>query len=43
MTAAVRDLYSVLTPEQKAIADKQLARGRMGHRGHGGRSHHRSS
>jgi periplasmic protein CpxP/Spy len=37
MTAAVTDLYGVLTPEQKAIADKQLVRGPMG----GGGRHHR--
>ena len=38
MTAAVKDLYAVLTPEQKAIADRQLARGPMagGGRGMGG-------
>ena len=44
MTVAVKDLYGALTPEQKTIADKQLARGpfggrggeRGGHRGHGG-------
>lgn len=30
MTAAVKDLYGVLTPEQKTLADKQLARGPMG-------------
>ena len=29
-TAAVKDLYSVLTPEQKAIADKQFSHGRKG-------------
>ena len=39
-TAAVKDLYAVLTPEQKVIADKQLARGhKRGFRGHGGRGH----
>ena len=33
-TAAVKDLYSVLTPEQKALADKHFSRGgRGGHRG----------
>jgi protein CpxP len=32
-TAAVTELYAVLTPEQKALADKQFARG------HGGRFH----
>jgi Spy/CpxP family protein refolding chaperone len=40
-TAAVTELYAALTPEQKAIADKQFARGHGGrfHRGeHGG--HH---
>jgi hypothetical protein len=42
MTAAVKDLYGVLTPEQKAIADQQLARGPMGGHG-GGRFHHRGS
>jgi protein CpxP len=30
MTAAVKDLYAVLTPEQKKIADGLLARGPMG-------------
>ncbi len=30
MTAAVKDLYGVLTPEQKTLADQQLARGPMG-------------
>ena len=30
MTAAVKDLYAVLTPEQKALADNQLAHGPMG-------------
>lgn len=30
MTAAVRDLYAVLTPEQKPIADQLLARGPAG-------------
>lgn len=34
MTAAVKDLYGVLTPEQKTIADQQLARGPMGGGGH---------
>jgi protein CpxP len=33
MSAAVKDLYAVLTPEQKALADRQLARGPMGHFG----------
>jgi protein CpxP len=42
MTAAVKDLYGVLTPEQKTIADQQLARGPMGGFG-GGRGHHRRS
>lgn len=37
MTAAVKDLYGVLTPEQKTLADKQLARGPMG--GFGGHRH----
>lgn len=36
-TAAVKELYGALTPEQKTIADKQFARG--GHRG-GFRGHH---
>ena len=35
MTAAVKDLYAVLTPEQKALADQQLARGPMGGGGRG--------
>ena len=37
MTAAVKELYAALTPEQKAIADQHLARGPMGggRRGHG--------
>ena len=37
MTAAVKDLYAALTPEQKAIADQHLAHGPMGgaRRGHG--------
>jgi len=35
MSAAVRDLYAVLTPEQKALADQQLARGPMGGGGRG--------
>jgi hypothetical protein len=39
MTAAVKDLYGVLTPEQKSIADRQLTRGQMG--GFGG--YHRRS
>jgi periplasmic protein CpxP/Spy len=30
MTAAVKDLYAALTPEQKAIADQRLAMGPMG-------------
>jgi Spy/CpxP family protein refolding chaperone len=30
MTAAVKDLYAVLTPEQKTLADRQLAHGPMG-------------
>jgi periplasmic protein CpxP/Spy len=42
-TAAVTELYAVLSPEQKAIADKQFARGhkgghRWGNRGHRGDS-----
>jgi len=43
MTVAVKDLYNVLTPEQKALADQQLARGPMGGfgGGRGGRFHHR--
>ncbi|MDB5809815.1 MAG: hypothetical protein JWN94_1937 [Betaproteobacteria bacterium] len=37
-TAAVTDLYAVLSPEQKAIADKQFAGGaRGGHGDHGNR------
>jgi Spy/CpxP family protein refolding chaperone len=39
MTAAVKDLYGVLTPEQKTLADQQLARGPMGGFG-GGRGGH---
>ncbi len=39
MTAAVKDLYGVLTPEQKTIADQQLTRGPMG--GSGGHRFHR--
>jgi protein CpxP len=36
-TVAVKDLYGVLTPEQKAIADKQFSRGGRGEHGrHGG-------
>jgi len=35
MTAAVKDLYAVLTPEQKILADRQLAHGPMGGGGHG--------
>ncbi len=35
MTAAVKDLYAVLTPEQKALADRQLAHGPMGGGGRG--------
>jgi periplasmic protein CpxP/Spy len=42
MTAAVTDLYGVLTPEQKALADKQFAHGRHGGRG-GEHGHHRKS
>ncbi|MEO7726112.1 MAG: Spy/CpxP family protein refolding chaperone [Burkholderiales bacterium] len=38
-TAAVKDLYAVLTPEQKAIADKQFSRGSR-HGRHGGRGEH---
>jgi Spy/CpxP family protein refolding chaperone len=30
MSAAVKDLYAALTPEQKTIADQLLARGPMG-------------
>ena len=30
MAAAVKDLYAVLTPEQKTLADNQLAHGPMG-------------
>ncbi len=33
MSAAVKDLYAVLTPEQKVLADRQLAHGPMGHFG----------
>jgi Spy/CpxP family protein refolding chaperone len=33
MSAAVKDLYAVLTPEQKALADRQLAHGPRGHFG----------
>jgi Spy/CpxP family protein refolding chaperone len=36
MTAAVKDLYAVLTPEQKKTADQLLARGPMGGMGHMG-------
>jgi len=39
MTAAVTELYGVLTPEQKALADKQFARGGRG----GEHGHHRMS
>lgn len=35
MTAAVKDLYGVLTPEQKTLADQYLAHGPMGGGGHG--------
>jgi periplasmic protein CpxP/Spy len=35
MTAAVKDLYAALTPEQKAIADQHMARGPMGGARHG--------
>jgi len=35
MAAAAKDLYAVLTPEQKALADQHLARGPMGRGGHG--------
>lgn len=42
MTVAVKDMYSVLTPEQKTIADRQLARGPFGgHRGGRGGHHGR--
>lgn len=37
MAAAVKDLYAVLTPEQKAIADQQLARGGPGRMAFAGR------
>jgi Spy/CpxP family protein refolding chaperone len=39
MTGAVKDLYAVLTPEQKTVADQLLARGpgAGGPGGHGGR------
>ncbi len=40
MTAAVNDLYAVLTPEQKALADQHLAHGPMGGFG-GGRGFRR--
>jgi Spy/CpxP family protein refolding chaperone len=39
MTVAVTELYGVLTPEQKALADKQFARGGRG----GEHGHHRMS
>jgi periplasmic protein CpxP/Spy len=40
-TAAVTELYAALTPEQKALADKQFARGHHGGRFHrGGHGHH---
>jgi Spy/CpxP family protein refolding chaperone len=44
MTAAVKDLYGVLTPEQKTLADQHLARGPMGGfgGGRGGHEHRRS-
>jgi LTXXQ motif family protein len=35
MTAAVKDLYAALTPEQKTLADRQLAHGPMGGGGRG--------
>jgi periplasmic protein CpxP/Spy len=35
MSAAVKDLYAVLTPEQKTLADRQLAHGPMGSGGRG--------
>ncbi|HEV7821515.1 MAG TPA: Spy/CpxP family protein refolding chaperone [Burkholderiales bacterium] len=40
-TAAVTELYAALTPEQKALADKQFARGHGGrfHRGGHGHGH----
>jgi Spy/CpxP family protein refolding chaperone len=39
-TAAVTELYAVLSPEQKALADKQFARGHRGGRFHrGGHGH----
>ena len=40
MSAAVKDLYGTLTPEQKTLADQQLARGPMG--GFGGHRFGRS-
>lgn len=45
MTAAVTDLYGVLTPEQKTIADQQLARVPVGGfgGGRGGHNRHRKS
>jgi Spy/CpxP family protein refolding chaperone len=39
-TAAVTELYAVLTPEQKALADKQFARSRGGRFHRGGHGHH---
>ena len=39
MSVAVKDLYGVLTPEQKALADQQLVHGPMG--GFGGRGFRR--
>jgi Spy/CpxP family protein refolding chaperone len=40
MTAAVTDLYAVLTPEQKKTADQLLARGPRDGDGHGNRGGH---
>ena len=39
-TAAVTELYAVLTPEQKALADKQFTRGHGGQFRRGGHGHH---
>lgn len=41
MATAVKDLYAVLTPEQKAFADRQLAYGPMGSGMGGGRGFRR--
>jgi Spy/CpxP family protein refolding chaperone len=42
-TAAVTELYAVLSPEQKALADKQFARGHGGRFHRGGHDHQRKS